>query len=64
MKAPPIIIGVIAILFLVTTSAATQTPKADAATFQLGNQVVTIPSPEGFEEAASLFEGIKDHYAH
>ena len=62
MKAPSIIIGVIAILFLVSASAAAQTRKADPSTFQLGNQVITIPSPEGFEEAASQFEGIKNHF--
>jgi hypothetical protein len=62
VKATSIVIGALAILFLVSASATAQTRTADFSTFQLGNQVITIPSPEGFEEAASQFEGIKDHF--
>ncbi|HAF14847.1 MAG TPA: hypothetical protein DCK99_14365 [Blastocatellia bacterium] len=62
MKAPPIIIGPFAILFLVSAAAIAQTRKADVATFQLGDQVITIPAPDGFEEAASQFESIKNHF--
>jgi hypothetical protein len=35
---------------------------AQTPTFQLGAQVVTIPAPAGFEEAASQFEQIKNHF--
>jgi len=40
---------------------AASTP-AQAPTFQLGAQVVTIPAPAGFEEAASQFKKIKNHF--
>lgn len=59
----PSIISSIAILFFVSASAFAQTSKADVTTFELGNQVVTIPAPEGFEEAASQFEGVRNHFA-
>jgi hypothetical protein len=43
----------------VTASASAQASKTKPATFQLGAQVLTIPAPAGFEEAASQFEQIK-----
>lgn len=46
----------------VTASALAQAPKTKAATFQLGAQLLTIPAPAGFEEAASQFEQIKIHF--
>lgn len=52
----------IAVLFLLSASAAAQTRNADLSTFQLGNQVVTIPAPEDFEEAASRFEGVRNRF--
>ncbi|MGH9871637.1 MAG: hypothetical protein ACRD9S_04115 [Pyrinomonadaceae bacterium] len=52
----------VSILLGVTASALAQTPKAKAATFQLGAQVLTIPAPADFEEAASQFEKIKERF--
>jgi len=52
----------IAIYFVVSASAVAQTPKTDIAVFQLGAQATRIPAPEGFEEAASQFESIKNHF--
>ena len=46
----------------IAASAPAQTPKTKEASFQLGTQVVTIPAPAGFEEAASQFENIKNHF--
>jgi len=51
-----------AICLVVNASAVAQTRKADVATFHLGNQVIAIPAPIGFEEAASQFESIKNHF--
>jgi hypothetical protein len=56
------VIAVAAFLFLVNASAIAQTRNTEAATFQLGTQVITIPSPDGFEEAASQFESIKNRF--
>lgn len=44
---------------LVSVSALAQTKETDRSHFQLGEKVVVIPAPEGFEEAASQFESIK-----
>jgi len=52
----------VVIVLGVTASALAQAPKTKAATFQLGTQVLTIPAPAGFEEAASQFEQIKTHF--
>lgn len=52
----------VVIVLGVTASALAQAPKTKAATFQLGAQVLTIPAPSGFEEAASQFEQIKTHF--
>ena len=46
-----------------TASALAQASKTRAATFELGAQVLTIPAPAGFEEAASQFEKIKTHFS-
>jgi hypothetical protein len=51
----------LAILFSASIAAIAQTP--DAVHFQLGNQLITIPTPDGFEEAASQFEPIRTHFA-
>ncbi len=51
-----------AIFFVVNATAVAQTPKPDSAVFQLGDQATRIPAPEGFEEAASQFEVIKDQF--
>jgi hypothetical protein len=51
-----------AILFVASVSAFAQTPKTSVTVFQLGDQATTIPTPEGFEEAASQFEVIKDRF--
>jgi len=40
-------------------SVSAQTPDSKTTSFQLGDKVVVIPDPEGFEEAASQFEIIK-----
>jgi len=53
----------LAILSLVSTSAVAQTQKTGVTTFPLGNQLTVIPAPDGFEEAASQFEFIKDHFS-
>lgn len=62
MKATPIIIRATAVLFLVSVSLCAQTPRAGVAAFQLGDQVITIPAPNDFEEAASQFESIKTRF--
>jgi hypothetical protein len=54
-------IAIAAFLFL-SASATAQTRSTGAATVQLGNQVITIPSPDGFEEAASQFERVKNQF--
>jgi hypothetical protein len=53
----------LAILFVVHTSAIGQARKTEVTTFQLGNQLTVLPAPDGFEEAASQFEFIKDHFS-
>jgi hypothetical protein len=62
MKALSIIIGALAIVFVMNTSAGAQTRKADVATFQLGDQLITIPAPNDFEEAAGKFESVKTRF--
>jgi hypothetical protein len=53
----------LAILFVVNSSAIGQARRTEVATFQLGNQLTVIPAPDGFEEAASQFELIKEHFS-
>jgi len=53
----------LAILFVVNSSAIGQARQTEVTTFQLGNQMTVIPAPDGFEEAASQFELIKDHFS-
>lgn len=67
MKTRLIVIIVFAILFGMTATAVAQTRKTgakkpDVAVFQLGNQATRIPAPAGFEEAASQFAKIKQHF--
>jgi hypothetical protein len=50
----------LAILFA-NTSAIGQARKTEVTTFQLGDQLTVIPAPDGFEEAASQCEFIRDH---
>lgn len=58
------LIGVgFAVLIVINAAAVAQTPKTAAAVFQLGDQATRIPAPEGFEEAASQFERIKDLFS-
>ena len=52
----------LAILFVLTASAFAQTQKTDSGVFKLGDQLISIPTPAGFEEAASQFESIKTHF--
>lgn len=60
MRAISIIIGaLVVVVFVMNASAGAQTPKADVANFQLGDQVITIPAPNDFEEAAAQFESVK-----
>ena len=47
------------VILAASFSLAAQTTDARATPFQLGERVVTIPNPDGFEEAASQFESIK-----
>ena len=61
MKALQIISSAL-FVFVMSASAGAQTPKADVATFHLGDQVITIPAPNDFEEAASQFESIKTRF--
>jgi hypothetical protein len=63
VKSPSLrIFTVIATSFVISSFAVAQAPKAKPATFQLGAQVLTIPAPAGFEEAASQFEQIKTQF--
>lgn len=62
-NAPAFVITTLATLCLLYVSALAQTPEAKVATFQLGNQVIAIPAPAGFEEAASQFETIQNHFS-
>jgi hypothetical protein len=39
-----------------------QTIKADGLHFPLGDRMVTIPAPEGFEEATSQFDSVKERF--
>ena len=53
----------VSVIVGVAASTPAQTSKAKPATFQLGDQVLTIPAPADFEEAASQFEQIKTHFS-
>lgn len=63
MKTLSIIIGALAVVFVMNASAGAQTRKAEVATFQLGDQLITIPAPNDFEEAAGQFENIKSRFS-
>jgi len=52
----------LAVLFVTGASALAQTPKAGVTTVHLGARVVAIPAPDGFEEAASQFEVIRNRF--
>ncbi len=56
-------IGALAMLLFLSALAVAQTPKTEVTTFQLGNQLTVIPAPDGFEEAASQFQSIKDRFS-
>jgi hypothetical protein len=62
MKTLATIIAALAILLALSASAIAQTPKTESAVFQLGDQLTRIPAPDGFEEAASQFEAIKNQF--
>jgi hypothetical protein len=49
----------VAAFLVMAISAVAQTAKTEVTVFQLGDQAIRIPTPEGFEEAASQFEAIK-----
>lgn len=59
MKINSIVKALLAVLAL-SAAAVAQSPKTPV--FQLGNQATYIPAPPGFEEAASQFERIRDHF--
>ncbi|HSS19607.1 MAG TPA: hypothetical protein VLL54_06005 [Pyrinomonadaceae bacterium] len=49
-----------ALVFVIAASGFSQTEKVDPTRFQFGDQVITIPAPEDFEEAASQFPTVKN----
>jgi len=49
-------------ILLATTTAAAQTQKASVATFEMGQQLIAVPAPADFEEAASQFENVKHQF--
>jgi hypothetical protein len=54
--------AVLFVLFFSIASAPSQTRKGASTNFQLGDQIITIPDPNGFEEAASQFDSIKERF--
>lgn len=50
-------------ILIIAVSGPAQTPKAGAKTFQLGDRLIAIPAPDGFEEAASQFESIRNRFS-
>jgi hypothetical protein len=50
---------ILASMLGLAVTAAAQTPNVQTTKLSLGNQVVIIPTPVGFEEAASQFEEVK-----
>ncbi|HWN08304.1 MAG TPA: hypothetical protein VNO50_03375 [Pyrinomonadaceae bacterium] len=54
----------LSIIFLVCASATVdaQTRAVEGTIFQMGQQRITIPAPDGFEEASSQFKSIKDRF--
>ena len=50
------------ITLAVSVSAQAQTRKTNNTSLQLGDRVVVIPAPDGFEEAASQFEDVKARF--
>jgi hypothetical protein len=69
MKTPSFVVAAFAMLLVISPAAVAQKrktvapqPKPAIAVFQLGNQATRIPAPAGFEEAASQFEKIKQHF--
>jgi hypothetical protein len=63
MKIQQLLVATLALPIVFGTAAVAQTPKTPAAVFQLGDQATRIPAPEGFEEAASQFEVIKNYFS-
>jgi hypothetical protein len=54
---------IVLVMFLaISVSALAQTPKTEVTAVHLGDQVVAIPAPDGFEEVASQFEVIKNRF--
>lgn len=60
-KSDKVLIRALAVLFVLSASVVAQTRKA-VDTFPLGDQVIAIPAPPGFEESTSQFENIKKHF--
>ena len=61
MKHLSIACAALAVVLLTSVVAVSQTAKT-VTVFQLGDQEAKIPTPAGFEEAASQFENIKHHF--
>src|SRR5438034_6640700 len=53
---------VLTVTLAVSVSAQAQTRKTNNTSLQLGDRVVVIPAPDGFEEAASQFEDVKARF--
>ena len=60
-KGDKVLIRAVAILFVLSASVVAQTRKA-VDSFHLGDQVIAVPTPAGFEEATSQFENIKNYF--
>lgn len=52
----------LAVCLAVCVSASAQTQRTSTTTFQLGDQLIVIPAPEGFEDAASQFAELKAQF--
>ncbi len=48
-----------AVVFCVTVVTSAQSQPASSSSVKLGDKVILIPNPEGFEEASVQFENIK-----
>src|SRR5580765_4511947 len=61
---------VVAIMFAWAVAAQAQTheqqkheqPRAKSSVIQIGDKLITIPNPEGFEEAGSQFSAVKERF--
>ncbi len=62
MKCFAISLAAFALTFVLAAATIAQTPKTAVSVFQLGSQATKIPAPEGYEEAASQFQVIKDQF--